>query len=125
MMRLVTDDEDTYAQLWARVEEAWDEDKRHQAFLAYCRETGQLAEAARRYRAVVQTEGEDEALEARRAIARKRLDAITALAFASLDTEKSSADTSGAQRAIRVVAFLFLLGATVALIYGLAYGGRR
>lgn len=123
----VSEGEDpSYGLLWASVEEAWDDDKRHTAFIAYCQERGNLAEAAKRYRPVAEAEAplDDAGAEARREVAKKRLAAITALAFATLDSEKTKVDTAGSQRAIRIVAFLMLLAAVVGLVYGLSLGRR-
>jgi hypothetical protein len=38
------------AELWARVEAAWDRDEAHDAFIEHCRKAGALAVAASRYR---------------------------------------------------------------------------
>lgn len=46
--------EETVELLWSKVEEAWDEDKRHQAFLVFCQQNQLLGEAARRYRAIAE-----------------------------------------------------------------------
>lgn len=46
--------DETVELLWSKVEEAWDEDKRHQAFLMFCQQNQLLGEAARRYRAIAE-----------------------------------------------------------------------
>lgn len=114
----------SYELMWASVLEAWDDEKRHGAFISYCQERKNLAEAARRYRGVSEAAPGDEVPEKRREEAKKHLASITALAFATLDTEKTQLDPAGSQRAIRVVAFLMLIAAVVGLVYGLSLGGR-
>lgn len=75
--------------LWKQVLEAWGEEKRHQAFLAYCHERGLLAEAARHYRSLADDKeaGPYRATEGQREDARKRLSVIVAMAFATIDGE--------------------------------------
>ncbi len=75
--------------LWKQVLEAWGEEKRHQAFLGYCHERGQLAEAARLYRSLAdeKDDGPYRATEGQREDAKKRLAAIVAMAFATIDAE--------------------------------------
>ena len=75
--------------LWKQVLEAWGEEKRHQAFLGYCHERGQLADAARCYRALADEKdgGPYRSTEGQREDAKKRLAAIMAMAFATIDAE--------------------------------------
>jgi hypothetical protein len=73
--------------LWKQVLEAWGEEKRHQAFLGFCHERGQLADAARYYKALADEKdgGRYRATESQREDAKKRLAAIIAMAFATID----------------------------------------
>jgi len=50
----VTDEEQdvVFETLWGRVDEAWEDDKTHTAFLDYCLRAQRLPEAAGRYRGV-------------------------------------------------------------------------
>ncbi len=68
--------------LWKRVLEDWDNDDRHGAFLNHCQATGQLVEAAVRYRGM---KGDRD----RGSSAEKRLGGVAILAMAHLDAERS------------------------------------
>ena len=74
--------------LWKAVLDRWDEDRPHGAFLEYCDGTGQLAEAAARYRGM---KGDRD----RSAIAEKRLVAIAIIAVAQLEATRSPAPRRG------------------------------
>jgi len=67
----------TSAALWTQVLEHWDDEKAHGVFLRHCRETEQLGLAAARY-AEARTD------ENRRALAQKKLEAVTILATSFL-----------------------------------------
>lgn len=81
--------DETVEILWKQVLEAWDEEKRHQAFLGYCHERGQLADAARCYRSLVDENdsGPYRLTEGQREDAKKRLAGIMVMAFATIDAQ--------------------------------------
>lgn len=110
--------------LWAHVLEAWDEDKRHSAFLAYCTERGDLSFAAQKYREIAEAsaEGEYRELANRRLDAKKRLSGVAILALATLEATKKEPTTGRTMLVLRVLAGLFLLAALVALAFALSGG---
>lgn len=89
--------------LWKKVVVNWDDDTTHGAFLEHCRTTGQLLEAAVRYRGMA---GDH----ARGPSAEKRLRAIGALAMASLETERAPRNESSVDWARILLILLFLAG---------------
>ena len=70
---------DPFESAWREVEAHWGEDSAHRKFIAFCAAQGALHEAGKRYRAVRDSD------EARREDAKKRIDAVLASAFSSLD----------------------------------------
>lgn len=78
--------------LWDKLSQEWGDDRRHDAFVAYCAETGQLPEAGRRYRLVAEAAPEEDAEEAasedRREDAKRRITALMAAAIATLNAER-------------------------------------
>lgn len=69
-------------ELWRRITAAWDDDAAHAAFLERCRAAGKLGVAAARYREELRRED-------RKDSAKKRLDALTALAFLELEARRT------------------------------------
>jgi hypothetical protein len=107
-------------ELWQRVRGAWRDDKVHGAFIEHCRQTGQLGEAAARYRAesvvssaIYRDEGHAE-------IAKKRLAAILALAMSELAATRTPAEAPERRRARQRVRwglfglFLVMIGLSLA-----------
>lgn len=78
--------------LWDKLSNEWGEDRRHEAFIAYCTESGQLPEAGRRYRVVAETPPEEpaegEAPDDRREEAKRRIAALMAVALSTLNAER-------------------------------------
>jgi len=68
--------------LWKNALDHWDNDAAHRAFLEHCQKHDQLVEAAVRYRGM---KGDH----ARGALAEKKLQAITALALARLESVRT------------------------------------
>jgi hypothetical protein len=98
--------------LWKNVLDHWGEDKAHGAFLEHCRSSGQLAEAAARYRGMT---GDRE----RAAAAQKRLQGVLVLAVAALESTRSARpDTKSSLT--KLVLILFFVAATFGLL-GLLY----
>ncbi len=71
------------AALWAAVEGGWNDDVRHDAFLAFCQRTDQFSYAAGRYRAAQTSRGAAAEPAAARALARIEKLAITVLELSS------------------------------------------
>jgi hypothetical protein len=107
--------------LWQKVVAAWDDDVRHRAFVAYCRETGRLEEAARRYRLV--SEGTDEAFKPasleQADDAKKRLDGVATVALAALAADRAE-PVEGMHRKIRIAALVVIALMLMLLAYALA-----
>lgn len=95
--------------LWKNVLDRWDDDKAHAAFLDHCQRSDQLAEAATRYRGMT---GDRD----RGTSAQKRLGAITALAFARLESSRSPPPAPRGRVTGLVLVVFFVLG-TVGLLY--------
>jgi hypothetical protein len=95
--------------LWKRVLDDWESDHAHGTFMEHCRATGQLLEAAVRYRGMA---GDH----ARGASAEKRLKGIALLAVAGLESERSP-EPRGVSNATRIVLILFFIAATAALAF--------
>ena len=98
--------------LWKNALDHWDNDAAHRAFLDYCQKHDQLAEAAVRYRGM---RGDHE----RGPVAEKKLTAITALAFARLESSRTP-DRRKQGRAFGIVLVAVFLAGTIGL---LAYVG--
>ncbi|NUP11310.1 MAG: hypothetical protein HOW73_35130 [Polyangiaceae bacterium] len=122
--------------LWAHVLDTWDDDKRHQAFLAYCVDHGTLAEAAARYRKVAEASSEADVvsmggvhgsgyrdLASRRDDAKKRLAAVALVAMSALDNQRTQPNTSRMMFGFKVFAGLFLLASLLALAW--AFSGME
>ncbi len=93
--------------LWKNALDRWDEDAPHAAFLEHCQRTGQLAEAAARYRGM---KGDH----TRGASAEKRLQGVAALAVLALEASRTPQSENSRQGSRLVLAVLFL-AATIAL----------
>jgi hypothetical protein len=108
--------DDALEALWSAIRSSWTEEKRHQAFLAYCQERDVLPEAARRYRSV----GTDPSTtDERRRLAEQKLKSITALALAKLANEKVT-PTGAGMKYVRLAAGLMLAAALLLLGWALA-----
>jgi hypothetical protein len=102
--------------LWKRVADAWEQDETHGAFLRHCQETGQLLEAAVRYRGMA---GDRE----RGPDAERRLKAVALLAMAQLESSRApSAQGTRHGRALWLVVF-FVLGSAALLYYASILSG--
>lgn len=99
--------------LWAHVLEHWQDDKAHLAFLEHCQAHDQLPPAAKRYRELGQSQEHQ-------AQAARQLNAITLLALARLERERSGPIVAKRQ-AGRLVALIFLVAMATSLLifYGL------
>jgi hypothetical protein len=89
--------------LWKAVTTNWDDDAVHASFLEHCRATGQLLQAAVRYRGMA---GDH----VRGPSAEKRLRAIAVLAVAALEVERAPARPRSASWGKVVLIVLFLSG---------------
>jgi hypothetical protein len=85
--------------LWARVVEAWDDDKPHHALLEYAIREQKLPDVAGRYRKVKDAEPE------RAARAQKKLDGIVIAATQMLMAMKTPAPTTKAPPWLTLTAF--------------------
>lgn len=100
--------------LWSKAIGNWKEDERHKAFVAYCRETNRLDEAARRYRTVV--DGAEPSLESTPEIvedAKKRLSGVALVAVATLEADRTEPGAPSMHRTVRFagyVVFILLMG---------------
>ena len=94
--------------LWKRVIDAWDEDATHAAFLEHCRQSGQLVEAAVRYRGMAFDH-------ARAAVAKKKLNAVLLLAMAELDVSRRT-ERRPASHAASYALIAFFVAATIGLL---------
>jgi hypothetical protein len=97
--------------LWKKALDAWDDDARHGAFIEYCQATGQLLEAAVRYRGMA---GDH----ARGPSAQKRLGGIAVLALAALETARAP-ERSSLANFTKVAAILLFLAGSAALLFAL------
>lgn len=108
---------DGEAALWQNLLEAFEEERRHQAFLAYCRETHALDHAARRYR---QHAASEDVSAEHRAIAEQKLKAITVLAIAQFSSIPRT-DPVAAPKLLRLLAALLLAASVLVLGWALAF----
>jgi hypothetical protein len=92
--------------LWNQVEARWDDEAAHRAVLAVCDTPERLMLVARHYRAL-ETDPE------RSVLARRQLDAITALALARLTVPARPPETS---KRWKMAWLLLLLAGVVALV---------
>ena len=95
--------------LWKRVVDQWDDQAAHGAFLDHCQSRDQLAEAAARYRGM---SGDRERGDA----AKKRLQGVTILALARLESERTVRDESGRNRLGGLVLLALIAGALALLL---------
>ncbi len=120
------EDDPVLAALWTKILQGWDDDARHQALLAYCREVGRLEQAARLYRGVV--EGKEEGLEAPTAelvaSAEKRLKAVGVAALAALQADRTEPGAPKAHRTVRFIGYGVFLLIMVALALALSSSVR-
>jgi hypothetical protein len=98
--------------LWQHVLARWDQDPPHTAFLEACRVRGALADAARRYREVVDDAASSEA---RITEARKRLGAIAIIAVAELDAARTRRPARSELRRVLEAVVVVILTAVVCL----------
>ena len=99
---------DTEAEaLWKHVLDHWEDDAAHAVFLEHCQRTGQLAEAAARYRGMT---GDRD----RGAVAQKRLQGVATLALLTLEANRTSPAES-ARNARGLVLIVVLLAASIAV----------
>ena len=103
--------------LWTNLLEAFEEDRRHQAFLAYCRETQSLDRAAKRYR---EQAANEEISAEHRAIAEKKLKAIMLLAIAHFAAATPKKKPMAAGKVISLIAGLLLAASVLILAWALA-----
>ena len=96
--------------LWKHVLDHWDDDRTHGAFLEHCQLTGQLAEAAARYRGM---KGDRE----RGPGAEKRLAGVAIVALAQLEATRTQPHTAESRTGALVLASLFGLAAVGLLAY--------
>ena len=96
--------------LWKSVLDRWQDERAHGAFLEYCQETSQLAEAAARYRGM---KGDRD----RSAAAEKRLAGIAVVALAQLHSTRSPAARPGRRVGSLILAGCFGLAAVGLLAY--------
>ncbi len=97
--------------LWKKVLDDWENEAAHGAFIEHCEATGQLLEAAVRYRGMA---GDH----ARGAVADKRLKAIALLAIAGMESERSEPQRDYGTAA-RLVLIVFFVAGSIALFLAL------
>lgn len=102
--------EQALEKLWLHVVDRWDDDAAHVAFLQNSQETGTLAHAASRYRELAQDPARTERVQ-------RQLAAIMALAFASLEANKTRVVRPRVPSRQRALMVAFLVGATPLLVY--------
>lgn len=106
--------EDPLETAWAKVEQQWDDDAAHKAFVGLCLSLDRLAEAGRRYRQVRDDDPE------RRDEASRRIDALLALALQTMELTKTEApDAASTRRKITWVAFGIMLTLIAVAVMGL------
>jgi hypothetical protein len=96
--------------LWKHALDHWDDDAAHRAFLEYCQKYDRLAEAAVRYRGM---KGDH----VRGPVAEKKLTAITALAFARLESARTPERRKRGRTVSLVLIALFIAGTLGLLAY--------
>jgi hypothetical protein len=101
--------DETLEALWKNALDRWEDDKAHSAFLSYCQESDQLAEAAARYKGMTADRDRGES-------AQKRLQGIAMLAIARLEATRTRSPQTKRQ-AGGLLLVLFFVAATVALIF--------
>jgi hypothetical protein len=96
--------------LWKNVLDNWGDDKAHAGFLEHCRENDQLVEAAVRYRGMT---GDRD----RGASAEKRLEAVTLVALAKLESSRSPPAPESKRIASWLLVILFVVLSVLLLTY--------
>jgi hypothetical protein len=94
---------------WKNVLDHWEEDKAHSAFLSYCQESDQLAEAAARYKGMTADRDRGES-------AQKRLNGIALLALARLESTRTVSPQAKRQAGSLLMLAVFV-AVPVALIF--------
>ena len=101
--------DETLEALWKNTLDHWEEDKAHSAFLSYCQESDQLAEAAARYKGMTADRDRGQS-------AQKRLQGIAMLAIARLEATRTRSYQARRQAGGMLLVVVFI-AATVALIF--------
>ena len=96
--------DETLELLWKNALDHWDDDKPHVAFMTYCQNADQLAEAAARYKGMT---GDRERGEA----AKKWLQGIAMLAIARLESTRTHAPRARRWAGSLLLAAMFLAAA--------------
>lgn len=96
--------------LWKNALDHWDDDRAHAAFLEHCQRTGQLAEAAARYRGMTGDRSRGPSAE-------KRLQGVATLALLALEASRTPPHESRRSASALVLAVLFTAGAIALLVY--------
>jgi hypothetical protein len=96
--------------LWKNALDSWEDDRTHAVFLEHCQRTGQLAEAAARYRGMTGDRS-------RGPTAEKRLQGVATLAVLALEASRTSPAASRKSASALVLAVLFLAGAVALMLY--------
>jgi hypothetical protein len=94
--------------LWKNALDRWDDDRAHGAFLEHCQRSGQLAEAAARYRGMT---GDRDRCES----AKKRLQGVAVLAMATLEASRTP-ERPARRQAGALILVIFFAAATLALL---------
>jgi hypothetical protein len=97
--------------LWKKVLDDWESERAHGVFIDHCQQTGQLLEAAVRYRGMA---GDH----ARGAAADKRLKAIALLAITNMESERSEPPRDYSD-VVKFVLILFFIAGSIALLFAL------
>ena len=101
-------DDPAFVTLWQHVLDHWDDDRAHTAFLEHCRHHDLLLPAAVHYRKMNELPGKTEQAE-------QRLKAVTLLAMARLERQKSG-EVAAKRQAGKLVIIIFLLSAAAGLL---------
>ena len=96
--------------LWKNALDHWDDDRAHAAFLDHCQRTGQLAEAAARYRGMTGDRSRGPSAE-------KRLHGVATLALLALEASRTTPRESRRNASALVLAVLFMAGALALTVY--------
>ena len=94
--------------LWQHVSENWEENAAHSAFISACSENKRLPFAAEQYRSAKEDP-------ARQAVAEAQLQAIVAVAMASIDAQRGTPKAKS--RAITIVGVLVSLSLILASLW--------
>ncbi len=96
--------------LWKNALDRWDDDRAHAAFLDHCQRTGQLAEAAARYRGMTGDRSRGPSAE-------KRLHGVATLALLALEASRTTPRESRRNASALVLTVLFMAGAIALTVY--------